>query len=290
MPSGSRAGSSGGSGGGSHFGGGSSGGGFGRGGGHGSSHRGFFRGRPGRRGGISVFYFGRHRYMPASAYSKLNRLSVLFAVLAFFLMFAGIITWNVSQGIDIVYNDYRYYQQMILDAEANPEQLQVEGIITSKKRDENTDKWFLNYSFVADDGSTVEGYTYSIYTWDEVKEFQVGSTILLAVESPYTTRESDSVNMDYKNYPLEKDGEYQKLKKMKTICIVADCAIGAGCLATAVGIVVILVKKMQKTDEVESPTQASIPVKKTRYCRYCGARLDDTRPNCSQCGSAVEKE
>ena len=289
MPSGSRAGSSGRSGGGSHFGGGSRGS---SGGSRGGSHFGsigprMFRGRPGMMHGRNVFFIGTRYYMPATAMNKISSMIMGLFMILFFSIFPFAFLLGYSSNLKVIESDYIYYQDMIADAEANPEELQVEGRITAIKKLEHIDKWYILYEFTADDGDTVDGYTFSIYTWEQVKEFQRGGKILLAVESLETDRNSDSVNIDFKDFELEDDGEYVYAKKMKTIAIVVYSLFIAGFVALLVATIITFKKQLQEKEAEEAEKkEREAEENSIKHCAYCGSVINETRETCAKCGAA----
>lgn len=268
MPSGSHGGSRG-----SHGGGGAS---FG-GGGRGSYRMGGYRRVPRRR----IYFIGGRRYFLSSRWnSRFSALSTIASFSIFFLITAiMVLCVGISSKNDIA-TDYYYYQDMIADAEANPE-LIVEGEITDKFLNEDCGKWYYTYEFVADNGSVVEGYTYSVYTREEIRKFTIGDTILLAVNMIDTNQKTDSIPMDYKDIPLSNDGEYANAQKFYTIGLVGTIVIGAVIIGVAISMFVIVSKHKQlATDEViENETSA------TRYCAYCGAMLAEDEANCRHCGA-----
>jgi hypothetical protein len=215
MPSGSHSGSRGG-GGGSHFGGGSS---------SGSSGGGRWHGRPHGRH-VSIVFFGR-------------RVSSAFVALAVFALFLAIVcTLGVSGDksyLQQIESDYMYYQDMIDDAYdkqiLGDSSYLVDGVIISKFQSDTCDKWYVTYYFLDKDGEKVDGYTYSIYTWNQVKDMDPGDIIKLAVDSNPITQDTDSINVDYKYTTLEDDGEYAQLLKkrkiMKTAAISLYIVAGA---------------------------------------------------------------
>lgn len=217
MPSGSHSGSHGG-GGGSHFGGGSSSG------GSGGGRRRYGRSYGGHR---TIIFFGR------------GGVASVFSALAIFALVVAIVCTMVASGnkssLKHIETDYLYYQDMIDDAYAKQAKgdssYLVDGIIKSKFQSDTCDKWYVTYYFLDKDGEKVDGYTYSIYTWDQVRGLDAGEIIKLAVDSNPITQDTDSINVDYKNTTLEDDGEYVEILKirniMKTVAISLYIVAGA---------------------------------------------------------------
>ncbi len=285
MPSGSHSGGHGG-GGGSHFGGGGSSGGSHSGGG--SSHN------RGYRNGRTVYYFGRgygRRYMYSGAYSAF---SILRAI-GIFLLVMGLVVLLTLTGYNSqlknIKADYLYYQDMIEDAEEKLAQGDdsyfVDGIIISKFKNDNCDKWYITYSFLDKDGRVVEGYTYSIYTWEQVKDMDNGDIIKLAVDSKPITQDTDSINVDYKNTTLMDDGEYAKIvsnkKNTRNVSIVFIC-IAVALIGSSI---IIRVKASKKvTDDGQDSTNSSNDG--YRRCRFCDRFLDGDETYCKDCGAKVK--
>lgn len=236
MPSGSHSGSHGG-GGGSHFGGGGS--------SSGSSGGGRRHGRPyGRHS--TVIFFGR------------GGVSSVFAVLAIFALIFAIVCTTIASGnksyLKQIEADYMYYQDMIDDAYARQAlgdgSYLVDGVIVSKFQSDSCDKWYVTYYFLDQNDKPVKGYTYSIYTWDQVKDKDAGDVIKLAVDSNPITQDTDSINVDYKNTTLKDDGEYAKL--LKTRNIMKTAAISLYIVTGALLVVSVIKGKKNNADKQNS--------------------------------------
>jgi hypothetical protein len=220
MPSGSHSGGHGG-GGGSHF------------SGRGSSSRGGGGGRRYGRGG-GRFFFG---YGQATS---------IFFILFVFALMAAIAFSSIAglskEKVGIIEADYMYYQDIIEDANESAESGDtsyiVEGTVVSKKQNTDTEKWYVTYYFLDGDGHKVYGYTYSVYTWDVVKDMDPGDTILLAVDSNPITQDTDSINLDYADMTLEDDGEYVVyLNNYKTYNTLSIVLYVASAMLIVVGII-----------------------------------------------------
>lgn len=291
MPSGSHFGG----GGGSHSSGGSSrgssGGSWGgssRGGGH--HHR-----RPIR------FGWGHRRYyVSVHASSKISSLFAFgFALLFFGIVFMFVRT-TFQPAIDKIITDRIYYLEMIDYAEKNPEYL-VEGEVTDKFYNEGAKKWYVEYRILLsnaipdkygryDDFDYLDGYTYSIYTFEEVSKFHVGDTILLAVNSSEIKSTTDSVNIDYKDFPIEKDGEYAEIIKQKNgfaIASVGAMVVGGVLIILAI---VQIFKNAQKEGEGDpeytgtSTNTSTANTSTIKRCPYCGEKT--TSDKCNNCGAS----
>jgi len=294
MPSGRAGGSRGG--GGSHFGG--SRGGRGRsssGGGTYRSHhvRGLYNGR-------AVVFIGtraNRRYISDGIYSVIT----LLGFIAFFLLFSLFGTFmNLNQingDIKIIEEDFLHYQDMIEDAEYKESQgisgYIIYGTVESRYRSLNSDKWYLTYRFVADDGSIVDnGYTYSTYTWEQVKDISAGDPILLALEYAPSNRYTDSIDMDFKNKTIEDDGDYIALLEEKQSTTGICVTIGIVILGIVVICVVLWKKNSKKVDEeattsTGTQTYQAPEQPKKNYCRYCGSVVPNGKTSCDNCGAGI---
>lgn len=283
MPSGSRGG-----GGGSHFGGG---GGGSRGGSHfsgGSSARNY-RPRGIRHGRSVVFLGGKNsgKYM----YSWADSLCSILIVILFFVGSSFAIAFMAIPSIDadirIIENDYEYYQTMIDYAELHPEYI-IEGTVINPYYNEDADKWYVAYYFYTSYGVENRGYTFSIYTAEEAASFHAGDTILLAVNELPLTGYTDSINMDYKDMPIEQDGEYVTCLNGKNNAIIFGTISGIVTFGIIVALIVIR-KKTIKIDDQPTKTQATTKSTK-RYCPYCGSTISAKAEKCKNCGAGQDYE
>ena len=288
MPSGSHSGGHGG-GGGSHFGGGGSIGGSHGGGSSSSRNRGY-------RNGRTVYYFGtgyHRRYMYGGAYTAFS----LLRAIGIFLLVMGLVVLLTLTGhnsqLKNIEADYLYYQDMISDAEEHlaegDDSYFVDGIIVSKFKNEKCDKWYITYYFFDKDNKKVDGYTYSIYTWEQVKDMDNGDIIKLAVDSKPITQDTDSINVDYKNTSLMDDGEYVKIVKSKkntrNVAIIFIC-IATTLIGASIFIRVKASKKVLEDDNDSSNTNSSNDG--YRRCRFCDRVLDEDETYCKDCGAKVQ--
>lgn len=295
MPSGSRAGSSGshfGSSSGSHFRGSS------RGGSSSHSHDG-----PGMRmgphhhgGGITFVGFFKH-----GIYTTIGVCAFLFVVMIAVCLGCRSSVVGYQQKINVIKADHSEYIKMIERAEKNPE-YQTTAYVTGRRLGKG-DKWFVDYEirFTANGKNEVlNGYTYPIYSFDEIDEFTVGDEIIVALNCKNTeiNGSTDSVNMDYKNYGYKADGEYiyyrgniRNLNIIIAVIAVALSSIIVICIVCA--IVSAKRKKNQETvSEVNSnPTTTtstssnSTSANSTNICPYCGSKIPEGSSKCPGCGA-----
>lgn len=289
MPSGSHGGgggshSSGGShGGGSHFGGSSSGG---------------YRSR-----GPMIIHFGRTRYVVRMGASRCISLLVVLLCFALFGVFASaVIKSSSNSGLREIKQDYIYYQDMVSYAKQHTDR-QIEGTVITKYYKENYDKWYITYYFTTDNNQRVEGYTFSVYTFDEVKDIRAGDKILLAVDGLPLTTDTDSIPMDYGDMPIEKDGEYQMFvsqKKGANIALIVCISIAAGCVVISIITAMLNKVKVQEHPSGESSSSNTSSTStenenstnntpKPTYCQYCGAEMEHDSKKCSNCGAKQQK-
>lgn len=279
MPSGLH----GGGGGGSHFGGGASGGGF-----H-SSGGGF-----NFRGPRTFIFFGHSYYFSSGAMQKLSILLFFVIFSAFFVFFGGISIASAKSDINKIKIDHLYYQDMIETAESNPALLR-DGIVVSHFYNENAGKWYFVYKVQKDDflvgeSEWLEGWTYSVYTRDEINAINVGSIIEIAVDSPIVDRNTDSIPTDFKTKTLSDDGEYLAAQKSLSTGIVVLIISSTLTIGLLVGLVWIAIKNAKK-EEIEKTEKEQIELNKKngKVCKYCGRPLGDDVDVCPSCGAPQKK-
>lgn len=276
MPSGSGGHGGGGShfggGGGSHFGGG------GRGGSGG--------GRPPRP--IYFGFGGTRYYVPlkkSNAIRSFFVLAIFFVVVAAVLMLGGFAPNNDLKKITA---DRQRYIEMINRAEKDSSYVR-EGTITGTFYNSDCGKWYFTYVIPTDDGyGNLEGYSYSIYDANEIKNFVPGETLEFAVGFTPVTLSTDSIDMGYKNKPLTDDGEYIDLiKERRNLRLFAALAVLA---ALSLGILgaVLLLRNLRKKETAGETTEDEngIPI---RRCEYCGSILKDGETKCPNCGASIRK-
>ena len=284
MPSGSHGGGfSGGGGGGSHFGGGSFGGSHGSGSHFGGS---YYHGprQPGRAPiHFTFFYFGGRRYsVAADDHSKIKGM-FFFAVMCLIMavVWAFCISWTIK-GVQKIEKDYIYYQDMITYAEAHPDHI-IDATVQTFHENENCGKYYVTYYFYTTaDHEEVYGYTFSIYTYEQARDIKYNGTIQLAVDEYPLTDQTDSINMDYKNLPLEADGEYQVAKKDVMFNVIAEIVLDC----VTVFLILSAIKELKK--DVEQVPEGQQPKMLKKYiCTYCGSKLREEDTTCPKCGSST---
>ncbi len=285
MPSGSHGGSRG-----SHSSGGArSSGSSGGGGGRGSvSNRGS---RPFRmRFGTRVYVFG----------GKTGIFIPLIFISLFILMFCCIVNSGVKHNISNIETDFIYYKAMVQKAEINPS-LKKQGTITDYFYNEDCKKWYYIYEIEIENSvKPLEGYTYSLYTFEQISKLNVGDVIEIAVNNPNVNLYTDSVPMDFKDFELEDDGEYieaKKTKKIMTTMIVIFSILSA---ALVVGAIVYMVKTKKREDLEQQEEKTRVEEKHELEkkalekdldwrCEYCGSLNKSGKSKCSTCGAGRKK-
>lgn len=270
MPSGSHS-----SGGGSHFGGGSH--------SSGGSHFGGGSSQSNSSKSVNIRIGGRSYIVPGKA-SSFSVLIIVFVLLAVFsgMMFLG--ASGAESDIKIIKNDYVYYQDMIAKTKTNPDLIK-EAEITGKFYNEDCDKWYIEYEIISD--INLPGHTFSVYSYEEISNFDIGQIIQVAVDSETVKITTDSIPMDYENMPIEKDGEYIELTKEKTtLKIIGFVLIGVDVFVL---IGAIYSRKKQKSlsntqDQQSTIQDENVDKKDTPFsCSYCGAIINGDK--CSNCGA-----
>lgn len=225
----------------------------------------------------------------------------LLAMLVFFMVIlsivGGVIMNNANKDISVIKSDFEKYHSMIEYAENNPEYL-VEGKVTGIYTDEGFTKYYYTYEFETATGAKVEGYTFYLYTLENLKSLNIAknSPVTLAVDTSPITLSTDSIPLDFKNFNLEDDEEYTKAQSSsKTGKMMLSICASVGGVGLIVAIIVFFTsKKSEKeqpqtvTDTASNSSNPSINLSqnsKSNVCNYCGARLGSNDTNCKNCGA-----
>ena len=268
MPSGSHGGSSGshfggGSSGGSHFGGGSSGGQFSN-----------------RTTPIHWVWHGHSYYIPVSSGSSIQAWFVAIFVMLFIAILSAVPLFHSNSVINKIQVDRNYYIHMIEKAEQN-ENYKKEGTVKDIFYNEDCGKWYFTYE-IAYDGGVLEGYTYSVYSESEIYEFEIGQTLYFAVNNPNVNADTDSINMEYKNIPLESDGEYINAKRNISVCSVLLAVFGS----LTIILTIVAIRRLKKVIMKSQDTSNLTEEEKKKTCVYCGTMFKDGETKCSSCGAS----
>lgn len=185
--------------------------------------------------------------------------------------------------------DRQRYIEMINRAEKDSSYVR-EGTITGTFYNSDCGKWYFTYVIPTDGGyGDLEGYSYSIYDANEIKNFVPGETLEFAVGFTPVTFSTDSIDMGYKNKPLSDDGEYISIVKERRNLRafgILSCVASAGFLTAGA---VLLFKNLRKKETVGETTEDEngIPI---RRCEYCGSVLLSGETKCPNCGASVRKQ
>ena len=236
--------------------------------------------------------FGSTRYVVKEKASVAVRLlSILFlvAIIALFVAFG--VRSNAGTQISIIEQDYAYYQSMVDRAEQNSA-YKTTGWITGSGYNPTAGKYYLTYSFLAQDGSEVEGETFAVYTAEEINAFEIYDPIELAVNSQVITFMTDSMPMDYAEMSIEQDGEYTHYigqRKGATTGLIVCAVLGGGAIIIAV---IVAIANKQKEDEKSAQTIQTNQSNNTigsaqtsNVCAYCGSELAEGVTKCPSCGA-----
>lgn len=272
------------------------------------------------RSGPMFIWIGRGRRAQVPArYSFLCTLIPFFLVVAFCLLLVGGFSYqdNVSR-IKKAEVDRDYYLAMIAYAEQHPDYI-VQGKVTGKFYNEAREKWFFKYEIPYTNASdTLEGQTFCVYSTEEIGQIHVNDIIQIAVDSLPITKDTDSVPMDYKDIPLESDGEFLQAQGSRNLSIGLLCGGGAAIVLVVVLAAVLFVKtkaEYNKNGANAAKTVAPSPSnpkpekpfeeKKTHAkkevnfddpfakdyfkCPNCGADVTADQKFCSICGEKLKK-
>lgn len=291
MPSGFGGGSSGGSHGGGHFG-----------GSHNSGRSSWGSNQPHRHGprvNISPIFFwgGLNRRVndPDSSdsytqptnfrYRLLTVLSVILGLALFAFIFVGIISiCNISTCKE----DYSMYQKMCKHAMDN-ESFCIQAEVVSHNYNPKYKKWYFNYQMTNGTKSYM-GYTFCLYTEEEIKEYEIGGTINVAIDSLFLNATTDSIPLDYYQMDINRDGEYIYYKNLLTIfgiLVVVD-------IVALITVNVFASKMLKKYNEnkfnADLDTNSSNQVSDSAaYCDYCNSKLPPNTTTCPHCGASATK-
>ena len=110
---------------------------------------------------------------------------------------------------------------------------------------------------------------------------------MLATYDEVLTSETDTVNIDYKNYKLEDDGYYLEVKNSNMFPQILCFAVGIGSAALFIFLIVKEIKggkdsKIAATAEVENQPQSL-----TNNCPYCGTTTSSNKHTCPNCGADI---
>lgn len=289
MPSGSHGGSHG-----SHHSGGSS---------HSSSHHSGGGSRGVLRGPSMIFIGHGRRVAVPARFSWISTLIGVFAVFIMFGLFFSIpLTIVFNDQLDKIKTDYLYYQNMISYAEEEyakgNENFIQDGYITDAFYNEDAHRWYYTYAIPYGNGQILEGYTFSVYTFEEIIKFHINDPIKIAVNSYPVTSLTDSIPMDYKDIPLSNDGEYLESVTMRNVSAIV-LSVSCGLIVANILLYVAMAVKTKK--DIDSKTNhpdlvsvspaplntQSVPTQQTRSAVPQATPIIEEYVRCPRCGGDV---
>lgn len=238
--------------------------------------------------GPRYFRFGHRTLIITTGRQNLISVCLFFIIAAMLLLFTfGSSISACKEERAMIEEEYAYYQNMIEYAELNENQgYIIKAKVTEKQYDSELKKYRYIYSFKTSSGGTENGYTFYIYSLEELPA--IGTEFDLAVDSVPVTSNTDSIPVDYKFTTLEDDSAYVVLNNMIkkntliVVGIVAVIVLGIG------GIVaIILTAKRKEEEKKEEEKQKEIEEEKKKFCQYCGTKIKETDSTCPNCGSRL---
>jgi len=247
------------------------------------------------RGGIHIYHGG-----PVNPFAVLISFAFFFIFLFGVLFFVNMSSRSVYEdNLNIIEQDYNYYQEMISYAEDHPE-YQVVGVIDAIKYDSEFGSYYIDYSYHYGHNDFFKNTqsTFATYSFDDIKSLNLekGAPILLAIEDTDIDMFTDSIDMAYKNVSLEEDPEYKlalkKIAHKKNMTKIFG-AILAGIVVITIVISFLIIKKNKnkKVEETGSSTtnnnnSTTTDTSTEKYCNYCGAKLPEGKTKCPLCGAS----
>ena len=239
--------------------------------------------------GPRYFHFGHRTLIITTGRQSVISIFIFFIVMALMFMFSLVSTRSsYKEELSMIEEEYRYYQDMIVYAEANKDDgYVIKAKVKETQYSTELGKYRFIYSFKTDNGSIVNGYTFYIYDLENMP--RTNQEFDLAVDSVPVTSNTDSIPVDYKNTVLEDDAAYTYLKaeiKSVTIYIVLSVVVVIG-LVGAIALVVFTSKKKEE-EQKEEEKQKEIIEEKKKYCEYCGTKINEEDKICPQCGARLK--
>lgn len=191
--------------------------------------------------------------------------------------------------------DYAYYHQMILNAEQNPEYMK-QGTVIDKFYNDDAGRWYYTYEIERENGFPLEGYTYSVYTNEQIASVIIDSPILIAINKTEVDLQTDSIPIDFKNFNYKDDGEYieyskdlKSAKLKKIVYWLIEIAL--------IGGAVLYMVKTKKREDLEAQETKEREAEKHELekkvltqdldwcCDYCGKINKAEKSKCEHCGA-----
>ncbi len=263
-------------------------------------HRPFYRPR--------VVVFGGHSvYLGAGRASTVSILGVLITIALIITTIFGFSWMSCESDLKEIKSDNSTYLAIAREAAVKGDTWQVDGTVGGYnsygeyllyEQYEDSGKYCIFYSFDAHVGKVENGFSYYVYTYDEVVEM-IDNGVRLALEGPWesSTEQTDSVPLNYKDKTLQDDAEY--LNRMET-----RKSVSMGTLVTAGIAVVLIIANVLTRATAKKATAEQIAADKqetttgadnttapegTWHWGYCGTLNDNGKERCEGCGAMRQK-
>ncbi len=304
MPSGSSGGHSGGFGGGHSFHGGS--------GHYGSSHSSFGVRRPSSssHGGSYhpypvrpwyrprvVVFGGRQVYLDAGRASSASILSFLFVITLIATAILGFTWWGAQDELDLIRSDYSVYQAIARNAATSLE-WQTVGKVYDWQEFEDTGKYRILYEFDTPKGKVDNGYSYFVYTWEQVIDMKRDGVVLALDDKLVNTNtNSDSVPLDFKDAIMEEDAGYiDTINKINGTRLGTFIMAGISALLIVSYVLINATAKKATAEQIAADKQGTTATTDSKAapagtwrCEYCGVLNDNGKERCDGCGAKRQK-
>lgn len=241
-------------------------------------------------------YFGHSYVILSSGKQSLSSFLIVFAIFA--LLFCAMFGFGIAgtnKAIKKIKEDQAYYFNMIDYARENPEYLTT-GTVTDYFYNEDAGKYYITYTFELADGNFMrpDGQSYCVYTLSQASDLLHAGTIELAlnVKKSVANLDTDSIPTDYREMPLDDDGEYVHNKSNKKTFIIGVVVTAFIVVASVVGVVVIVATSPKEGSATQTTSQ-NTTMQNTQtsnhwVCAYCGNRQTNDKSKCDQCGAKRE--
>ena len=216
-------------------------------------------------------------------------------IFAFFALFiCAALNGSAKTNIKNIEIDYNYYHNMIQKAERDSDYKKV-ATITDWVYNDDCDKWYFTYE-IETAFDSLDGYTYSVYSFEDMNRLVIGQEIMVAVNSKTVNMLTDSIPMEFANINPEQDGEYIKAlstKKTMTTLIIIFSIVSVGAIVVTI-IYMVKTKKEEGAKELEQKEMAEEKHEMEKkilaqeldwQCSYCGGKNKKEDSKCSNCGA-----
>lgn len=236
-----------------------------------------------------------HKNPQSEKYSKWALAGSFLAVIAVIVLFVSLFVTEIKNPISDVsiyeiQSDYDYYHQLISNAD---EDHIVDGTITAIKKNSWCEKYYFEYKFdnpylESSIFPEINGYIYSIFTEEEIANYEVGDTITIAIDNNWA--EPDSIPTLFADYDWQDDGEVVVVEKWDRIRGVwatgSIVAFIVGIVITSVAGAKVRKLESQVAEKVKEEIKQENKAKEPKKCAYCGSIQKDGDTTCPNCGSS----